>query len=332
MTSRQELIEALEKVGPDNFDSIALELFSYQYESNPVYQAYVDLLRKQGRSTFIRSIEDIPFLPISFFKSRTIKTGSWEADTIYTSSTTTGSIPSQHYVRNNALYLRLALKHFEQFYGSIQEYVFLALLPGYLERQGSSLVSMADYFIQQSNHSLSGFYLHDLEALLKTIEQAKSQSRKIILLGVSFALWTLAEKGVDLKDVIVMETGGMKGRGPELPKAAFHDFLKAQLNIEQVHSEYGMTELLSQAYSTGNTIFKAAPTMRILTREVTDPFNYTPLGKAGVINIIDLANIDSCAFIATDDLGIRLDKQEFQVLGRLDNAEIRGCNLLVSDM
>lgn len=332
MKGRKMILEELRNVEQDTFDSLALSIYAYQFNNNPVYKRYVELLAAQRGPIKPTKLEEIPFLPISFFKSDNIQSGIWDAEVIYTSSSTTGTIPSKHFVKNKQIYLASSLSIFEEFYGNIENYVILALLPGYLERKGSSLVAMADYFIKSSKSEHSGFYLNDHRALLNNINEARAVGKKILLLGVSFALWELAEKKFDLHDVIVMETGGMKGRGPELPKAAFHEFLKTGLNVEKIHSEYGMTELLSQAYSKGETIFELSKSMRILTRDITDPFSYTTLNKAGVINIIDLMNLDSCSFIATDDLGMCLPDNKFQILGRLDHSEMRGCNLLVSDL
>jgi len=333
---RKKLIEAVQEVDTDHFDAVALEIYRFQIVHNIIYRKFVDtLLTSRGLrlETFSpKTIQEIPFLPISFFKSEKVISGDFKPDVIYTSSSTTGMIPSQHYVRNEKEYLIHAASLFESNYGKLDNFVILALLPGYLERKGSSLVAMAQYFIQESSNDLSGFYLHDYKGLLQSIDKAKLENKKILLLGVSFALWELAELNVDLSDVIVMETGGMKGRGPELPKAAFHEFLKKGLNINKVHSEYGMTELLSQSYSSGETIFTPSRTMKILTSEVTDPFTWQENMKGGIIHVVDLMNIDSCSFIVTEDLGLVQENGDFQILGRLDQSEVRGCNLLVSDL
>ena len=333
---RLELFDVVRSVRADNFVELALQVYDYQYRENRIYRKFVDTLmgiRGIDPSEFDpQALEEIPYLPIGFFKTEEVKTGEWMSREVYKSSATTGSVRSHHHVRDMQLYLDQSLRIFTTFYGDIKDYTILALLPGYLDREGSSLVSMAKHFIDQTNSPQSGFYLRDLDGLLTTINDARKTNKKILLLGVSFALWELAERNLDLHDVIIMETGGMKGKGPELPKAAFHDFLMKGLNVSTIHSEYGMTELLSQGYSTGDTIFKAGNTMHILTTETTDPFTFMPEGKAGVINIVDLMNIDSCAFIATQDLGICRKDGSFQLLGRLDDAEIRGCNLLVSDL
>ncbi len=315
-----------------SFDELALKVYEYQSVHNEVYRRFL-LLSGQFKKQVSR-IEDIPFLPISFFKNFVVKTGSWEiAPSIsFASSGTTGSIPSVHYVRDKAFYLDNARKIFENQYGQLTDYHLLALLPGYLERKNSSLVAMVDDFISKTESPLSGFYLDDFKGLNEVLAQA-TKSRKTILLGVSFGLLDFAEAyPADLSECIIMETGGMKGRRKEIIREALHDELKRAFNVSEIHSEYGMTELLSQAYSDGDGIFHPGATMRILLREVNDPFSLVPFGKTGLINVIDLANLDSCSFIATDDIGRLVDHQRFEVLGRYDQSDVRGCNLMVSDL
>lgn len=279
----------------------------------------------------INKLEEIPFLPISFFKEQVIISGT-EASfgAKFTSSSTTSQTPSTHYVKDIAVYERSFLKAFELFYGYVSGYCILALLPGYLERTGSSLVYMCDRLIKDSQHPLSGFFLRDHETLLKNIEQLKKEKQKTLLIGVSYALLDLAEKNVTLNEnFIVMETGGMKGTRKEILKAELHEVLKNAFKIDAVHSEYGMTELLSQAYSKGKGLFEAPPWMKFLTREVTDPLTIRKDGKTGGINVIDLANLYSCSFIATQDLGRIHPGGTLELMGRYDNSDIRGCNLML---
>lgn len=329
MKTRDQLIQDFYSVNSSNFEVQSLEVFDYQLANNKFYKEYVELLK--GVNFKPRNIEEIPFLPIQFFKSQTIKSGVWTEEKIYKSSATTGMTQSQHYVLDDQLYLDFATKTFEKFYGDLKDYVVLALLPGYLDRGNSSLITMCQHFIDKSQSPYSGFYLNEYENLFQTIEILKP-TKKILLLGVSFALWELSELEIDLNGVIVMETGGMKGKGPELPKNAFHNILKAKFKVSEIHSEYGMTELLSQGYSLGKTIFQTADTMKVLISDVTDPLSWVENGKSGVINVVDLINIDSCSFVQTEDLGLLFSDGSFQVQGRVDAAEIRGCNLLVSDI
>lgn len=330
---RQELLQRVEALTPGDaaFEPLALDVFRFQATHNPLYQRYLELIHVDTRA--VSCLREIPFLPIQFFKTYDIKTGVWEPETVFTSSGTTGQQPSRHFVRNTAMYLRNAVSGFEQFYGPVEDYCFLALLPSYLERSGSSLVAMADHFIQRSRHSDSGFFLHnldDLVALLRKYEAAGSSAPPTVLLGVSFALLDLAERAsFNLPGLIVMETGGMKGRRVEPTRRQLHEVLQKAFNTPAIHSEYGMTELLSQAYSKGNGVFSPSATLRVLTREVTDPLTPQKAGKTGGINVIDLANLDSCAFLATEDLGRYFDDGTFEILGRFDNSDVRGCNLMV---
>lgn len=313
------------------FEALAVEVFRYQATHNPLYNRYLTLLNRPGDSlaSDLR-ISDIPFLPIRFFKTREIKTGDWEPETVFTSSSTTGQTPSRHLVRDLSGYLDNAREGFRQFYGDPSQWCVLALLPSYLERGGSSLVAMADYFIKASLYPESGFFLHDLESLKNTLVACKSKGYKILLLGVSFALLDFAERfPMDLSGVTVMETGGMKGRRRELTRTELHQTLKTAFHLAEVHSEYGMTELFSQAYAHGDSFFSPAATMRVQTTEINDPFCPALPGRTGVLNIVDLANIDTCSFIQTEDVGKVYPDGRFEVLGRLDAAEFRGCNLMV---
>ncbi|MEL6864694.1 MAG: acyl transferase, partial [Bacteroidota bacterium] len=280
--------------------------------------------------TEVHAIEDIPFLPISLFKRFDIQTGEWIPDRLFTSSGTTAQTTSRHLLKDPNAYCKGAALIFEQFYGPLSKYCFLALLPAYLERQGSSLVFMADHFIQSSNYDLSGFFLNNTDQLLAHLEQCRDQNIPTILLGVTFALLDLAEQfAPNLKHCIIMETGGMKGRRKEMIRKEVHQVLCNAFQVDSIHSEYGMTELFSQAYSKGEGIFWPGTTMKLIARDVTDPFHLLPPKRSGALNIIDLANIDTCSFIATDDIGRCYANGSFEVLGRLDNSDRRGCNLLV---
>ncbi|MFC4095438.1 LuxE/PaaK family acyltransferase [Euzebyella saccharophila] len=310
------------------FKEHTLETFRYQYANNVVYHEFCSHLGKSPNN--VLEVEDIPFLPISFFKSKHILTTKEIPETLFTSSGTTGSITSKHYVLDPKLYTDSFTKAFELFYGNIKDYCILALLPSYLERQGSSLIYMADYLIKDSNHPKSGFYLNDLNKLEKTLVELEKQGQKTLLIGVSFALLDLAEKNsLQLNNTIVMETGGMKGRRKELIREELHKILQNGLGLKNIHSEYGMTELLSQAYSKGNGIFKTPPWMKVLIRDTEDPLSLQKNGKSGGINIIDLANQYSCSFIATQDLGKLHADGSFEILGRFDHSDVRGCNLMV---
>lgn len=305
-------------------------VYRHQQATNPVYREYV--YRLKGKDFDPSEIHEIPFLPIQFFKTKVLKSGDWESAKVYKSSATTGMTRSQHHVKDEAVYLQAAVHGFEKQYGSLSQYRLFALLPGYLERGDSSLVAMADHFIKQTEDTASGFYLNDFDALEAAICQARLDGKSSILLGVSHALLAFSERNIQAPDLIVMETGGMKGKGPELPKQAFYERLKKSFGTAQIHAEYGMTELLSQAYSEAAGMFRPNSTMQVLIREVTDPFSYIAYGRSGGINVIDLMNLDTCSFIETQDMGIAQADGTFQVLGRIDASEIRGCNLLVSDL
>lgn len=324
------LIKQLFNIQSDEeFTQIALQLFHLQYNHNKIYRKFCELLKVNPAE--ITSLEKIPFLPIELFKKEQVITGEFIPSQIFLSSGTTGQNQSKHLVKNLKIYEESFTKGFSQFYGNVEDYCFLALLPSYMEREGSSLIYMTEYLVRHSNHPLSGFYLDDYDKLIETIRQLKVSNQKIILLGVSFALLDFAEKyQVDLSDVIIMETGGMKGRRKELTRAELHQIYKERFNVSVIHSEYGMTELLSQAYSFGEGIYQSPNWMKILIRDINDPFTFLPSQKTGGVNVIDLANIDSCAFIATQDLGKKNNDNSFEILGRFDNSDLRGCNLLIS--
>ena len=351
MTLRDELKSAIINLGnqPLAFEEIALEIFKYQYQLNPVYKQYVDSLKKDTKK--IDRIEKIPFLPIEFFKTHRVLNQNAESQLVFESSGTTSQNTSQHHISDLTLYELLSKKTFEQFYGPLTDYHIFALLPSYLERNNSSLVYMVQNFLYYSYSTQGGFFLDNLPKMFSKIREAAESDRKILLLGVSFALLDVAENenfSKTLKEIspklTVMETGGMKGRRKELIREELHSVLTNAFGVNEIHSEYGMTELLSQGYSKGNGIFELPATMKILLREINDPFTYLPSfaigdqtqtvkyrGKTGGINVIDLANIDSCSFIETKDLGsFTEDYSKFSVMGRFDHSDVRGCNLLVS--
>ena len=307
-----------------NFESAAKAVYSYQSIHNPVLSQYLDLVGQRSKNSF--------FLPISLFKSHLVRSGDWIAETEFTSSGTSGQIPSRHLVRDLNFYLENAEKGFTQFYGDPAEWAILALLPSYLEREGSSLVAMANSFIKKSSYPESGFFLNDFDRLKNALNTCKSMGCKTLLLGVSFALLDFSEQcPMDLSGVTIMETGGMKGRRQEITRAELHEKLKSAFGVHDIHSEYGMTELFSQAYASGGTRFSPAQTMRVTATELNDPFCPVPFGRTGVLNVTDLANLDTCSFIQTEDLGRVFPDGSFEVLGRADAAEMRGCNLMVED-
>ena len=310
------------------FEAIALEIFRFQYQNNLVYNSFCRYLGKTDMS--IKTLFEIPFLPIGFFKTKKVVSNKHTTYNIFKSSGTTGLNTSQHYVTDIDLYENSYLKGFELFYGDVTDYCILALLPSYLERTGSSLIYMVDDLIKKSMHPESGFYLDEIDVLIEKLKRIDSEGKKILLIGVSFALLDLVEKHrLQLKNTIVMETGGMKGRRKELIREELHEALKKGFGVHRIHSEYGMTELLSQAYSNGNGIFKSPPWMKVLIRDTEDPLSFQPSGKTGGVNVIDLANINSCSFIATQDLGKKHADDNFEILGRFDHSDIRGCNLMV---
>lgn len=308
------------------FNTAALQLFEYQYNNNSVYQDYVNALKKSPST--IQNITDIPFLPVRFFKSHPIKTGDFVPEQIFESSGTTTTINSIHYVKSLDLYKKSFRKGFEYFYGNPSDYCIIGLLPAYLERPNSSLVTMVDDLIQLSGHPKSGFYLYNYEELHQTLISLEQSGVKTLLIGVTFALLDFAERfPMPLQHTTIMETGGMKGRKKEMIREEVHGILQQAFQIDNIHSEYGMSELLSQGYSKGDGIFNTVPWMKILLRENEDPLSLKTVGR-GLINVIDLANRDSCAFIATDDVGILKADGSFEVNGRVDHSDLRGCSLL----
>ncbi|SNR53466.1 LuxE/PaaK family acyltransferase [Lutibacter flavus] len=312
---------------PD-FERIALQIFQFQAKNNLVYKEFLNLLNIDVET--IIKVSQIPFLPIQFFKSHKIVSSEKPVERVFLSSGTTGITQSKHFVTAISIYEESFTKGFEHFYGNIEDCTVLALLPSYLERDGSSLIYMANDFIKKSRKPKSGFYLNNLDELTKNLRELDKKGEKVLLIGVSFALLDLVETySFKLKNTIIMETGGMKGRRKELIREELHKILCKGFGVSEIHSEYGMTELLSQAYSKGNGIFECPPWMKILTRDTEDALTILPEGKSGGINIIDLANINSCSFIATQDLGKTYPNGTFEVLGRFDNSDIRGCNLLI---
>jgi len=312
---------------PEDFDAVALEVFQFQYKNVSVYRKFCDLLKINPAA--INKVQDIPFLPIQFFKSHQVITEGTSYEKVFKSSGTTGKTTSSHFVSKLSIYRKSFVNTFVSFFGAIENLTFLALLPSYLAQGSSSLVYMADALIKQSNSEHSGFYLNNTSELIQKLEYLENTHQKTILLGVSYALLDLIEtQQFQLKNTIVMETGGMKGRRKELIKEELHSILKKGFGVSEIYSEYGMTELLSQAYSKGNGIFTCPPWMKVLTRDTEDAQSYLTQ-KTGGINVIDLANLYSCSFIATQDLGKTHIDGRFEVLGRFDDSDIRGCNLMV---
>ncbi|WGK94970.1 MULTISPECIES: acyl transferase [Flavobacterium] len=310
------------------FDKIALKVFRFQYENNLVYREFCDFLKTDVQK--VKSTSQIPFLPIEFFKTRSVVSNTSPIQATFTSSGTTGMSTSKHLVTDISIYEESYRKGFSQFYGNIEDYVVLALLPSYLEREGSSLIYMVDDLIQLSNQPESGFYLHNYDELIEKLIQLDQAGQNVILIGVTYALLDLVEKhSFQLENTIIMETGGMKGKRKEMIREELHQKLCEGFGVNAIHSEYGMTELLSQAYSLGEGIFECPPWMQILVRDTEDALSYVREGKTGGINVIDLANINSCSFIATQDLGKKYCNGSFEILGRFDHSDIRGCNLMV---
>ncbi len=365
---RAELLSKIAELTPASFETTALAVFRYQAAHNPLYARYLELLRRDP--PVVTCLAEIPFLPIALFKRYAVQTGEWAPAQVFTSSGTTGQTTSRHLVRDPEMYLDNTRRGFAQFYGDPAGWCFLALLPSYLERAGSSLVAMADYFIGLSRYPESGFFLNELDQLQRTLRHCRAAGIPTVLLGVSFALLDFAEQyPMDLSGVLIMETGGMKGRRRELTRSELHQTLQQAFQVSGIHSEYGMTELFSQAYSqpvntaqtpavqtafqglelypeasgsnfvlqTSNfelqtnapVLFSPAPTMQVLTTETNDPFCPAAPGRSGVLNIVDLANLDTCSFIAAEDVGKVYADGRFEVLGRLDAAEMRGCNLMI---
>ncbi len=318
----------------EHFEQLALEVFHLQFKQNDTYRQFCQAIHISPDQ--ITNLYKIPFLPIQFFKTKAIKTGDFEAQAIFESSGTTGSVPSKHFVKDLNLYEKSFIKTFDEFYGNVKDYCILGLLPSYLERKGSSLVHMVNRLIEKSNHPKSGFYLSEYGKLKETILENEINQQKTLLIGVSYALIDFAEKfPLQLNHTIVMETGGMKGRREEISKDSLHGILKEKFGVNEIHSEYGMTELMSQAYSKGNGIFNCPPWMKIILRAEDNPLetldhDYSENSiKSGVVNIIDLANIHSCSFIATEDTGRLHFDGSFEITGRMENSDVRGCGLMV---
>ena len=312
----------------DNFDERALALFRWQAVHNPTYRQY--LAYRKVDAAQVQEVTQIPFLPIQFFKYHTVLSAHQPVETTFESSGTTGQQRSRHAITSLSFYHQVCQAIFEARFGPLSSFHILALLPSYLERKNASLVAMVDYFIQHSQSRYSGFYQADYEGLIRAMQSAKADQRRMLLIGVTFALLELAERyAPDLQGVMILETGGMKGRRKEIIRPEVHQLLRERTHARQIYSEYGMTELLSQAYTQGETSFRPPPWMRIFTREITDPFTLTD--RQGGINVIDLANVHSCAFLETQDIGkVMPNGIDFEVLGRFDNSDIRGCNLMMS--
>lgn len=311
-----------------DFKTCTLQVFRHQFKNNTVYRSFCDLL--YIHSSDVKKVEEIPFLPIQFFKSHAVLSSNQAVQEIFTSSGTTGSSVSKHMVTDLSWYTKSYTKGFEHFYGPIEDYTVLGLLPNYLERDGSSLIYMVDDFIKKSNKPASGFYLNNLTELSKTLIALDKKGEKVLLIGVTFALLDLVERQqFKLQNTIIMETGGMKGRRKEMIREELHEILCAGFGVSKIYSEYGMTELLSQGYSSGDGVFDCPPWMKILARETEDALTMVGTNKTGGLNVIDLANYNSCSFIATQDLGKVDNNGSFEVLGRFDHSDIRGCNLMV---
>lgn len=329
MYTAEQLIQHIFSADFD-FSATALEVFRFQYNYNSVYQKFVEALGINVQS--IKKPEQIPFLPVRFFKTHEIATTSFMPQTVFESSGTTETINSRHLIKDTGLYEQSFTTTFEEFYGNISEWCIIGLLPSYLERENSSLVYMVNRLVQISEHPLSGFYLNEMDTLSETLQALEQQGQKTLLIGVTFALLDFAQfHPMPLKNVTIMETGGMKGRRKEMIRIEVHDLLQQAFHIDQIHSEYGMTELLSQAYSTGNGLFKTPPYLKILIRDDEDPLTVSSATRnkqRGMVNIIDLANIYSCSFIATDDLGTLYPDESFEIIGRHDHSDLRGCSLL----
>ncbi len=324
----QHLEKKLTAIRSEEFEGYCMQVFHYQYQNNSSYHNYCNHLNKTPAK--VETVNDIPFLPIQQFKKEAIKTGDFEAEITFESSGTSQSHnSSQHLVKSCQLYEASFMSAFEYFYGKIEQYCILALLPSYLERSNSSLVYMTQKLIELSQHPQSGFYLYEHQQLYETLLDLRRNKQKTLLIGVSFALLDFSSRFniPEFPELIVMETGGMKGRKEEIIRKDLHHLLSQGFNQKYIHSEYGMTELLSQAYSKGKGRFKCPPWMKVLIRETDDPFSFV-INKTGGVNVIDLANIHSCSFIQTDDLGKVYDDESFEIIGRYDQSEIRGCNLM----
>ncbi len=325
--TRDQLREEIFQVNEKTFEVLALKIFHYQFSSNEVYRSYCELIGK--KESAVQKLDEIPFLPIEFFKTHRISSGNFSQQKIFLSSGTTGQQPSKHEVQDLKLYEESFLRSFKIFFGAPEEFCFLGLLPSYLERSDSSLVYMLEELMKRSAHELNGFYLHNYSALHEKLVELEEAQQKTILMGVTFALLDFADKfPIALQHTVIMETGGMKGRREEMTREEVHRTLQFSFHTKSICSEYGMTELLSQAYSLSDGRFQTPPWMKILIRDVNDPFQVTGKKSSGAINIIDLANLDSCSFLATADLGKMNDDGTFEVQGRMDYSDVRGCNLM----
>jgi phenylacetate-coenzyme A ligase PaaK-like adenylate-forming protein len=311
------------------FADITLQVFHYQAQNCTIYREFITNLKVDVDA--VRRIDQIPFLPISFFKSHEVLSTTDKVQVTFTSSGTTGMINSRHLVTDVSWYEESFNKAFDIFYGDIKDYCILALLPSYLEREGSSLIYMAEDLVKRSANPDSGFFLYNYDELFQQLKKQQQAKKPTLLIGVTFALLDFVEQhAINFPELIVMETGGMKGRRKEMIREELHEVLCNGFGVDTIHSEYGMTELLSQAYSKGNGIFNCPPWMKVITRDTNDPVSTLDSNKTGGINVIDLANINSCSFIATQDLGKVYKDGSFEVLGRFDNSDIRGCNLLIA--
>lgn len=329
---REKLISRIEELFENNstgeFHGLAFDVFRYQVDHNDIYSKWVKNFNRNPNS-----LGEIPKMHISAWKNHVVKSGDFDAESIFESSKTRGNVASRHFVRDTEFYKQISVRSIENIYGKLEDYCILGLLPSYLERKGSSLVSMVQCFIEKSSFESSGTYLDEHQKLYSILLKNREDKIPTILIGVSFGLLDFLDSHqLNYSDLIVMETGGMKGRREELSKTKLHEKLSLGFGVRKVHSEYGMTELLSQAYSQGDGIYTPAVTMRILVTEINDPLTRAPYGKVGIINVIDLANLDTCSFICTDDLGIEYEDGSFSIIGRLDESDIRGCNLMVSDL
>lgn len=329
MHSLNHFKDSILNINADSFEELSLEIFNFQVKANKIYGEYADSLGIVVDE--VVSIDQIPFLPIEFFKSYDIKSGNWLPEKTFLSSGTTSAARSKHLIEDETFYRGICKSIFESFYGPLSESTILALLPSYQQQGNSGLINMVDFFIKESKTEHSGYFLNDYAKLEEAIDEELRNDRNVVLFGVSFALLEFSRyAGRNLKGLKVVETGGMKGRGREYTKEELHAVLKEGLGVDIVHSEYGMTELMSQAYSGGEGRFDTPDWMRIVIREMNDPFNYLQDGKTGGINVIDLANVHSCSFIETKDIGIVRQDGKFEILGRIDNSDLRGCNLLVT--
>lgn len=327
LSQRKRILQSFAACNNDNdFWQTADDIFSFQKKYNPVFKRYLDLTS----SSFDHINNRYSFLPIQFYKTSEVKTGEWDPTKVYTSSGTSGFNTSRHYVKDEQWYLSNTQKIFEDHYGSILDTTFLCLLPSYLEREGSSLITMCQHFIANSKSDLSSFYLYDHELLYKTLVSLRNQKEKTVLIGVTYALLDfIKEYQLSFPDLIVIKTGGMKGRREEMNNSELNHILQQSLGVDQIHGEYGMTECFSQLYSINGRSYGLNQRMKVVISDLTDPFSFVKTGKSGRINLLDIANIDTCSFIATDDVGYIDDEGNLEILGRIDNSDLRGCNMLI---